>query len=164
MKTEYFIIIILVLIIIILLLNKNKQKTKRHIISNYSPEKIIQEMEEKIQKENTKSNKRIITTIHKTNGTKEEMINQLQQADLPQEVINNIINNKKLNGIHTKTTNSKTVHYMNGKKVKETNNTTTQTLTPFTNCPNCGAEINKQNPDKCDYCNTVLSNYIQKQE
>lgn len=165
MKIEYIIIIVLILIIICLLLSKkNNTQVKSKIISAKSHEELMQKLEEEMQKGQANSNSTILTSFDMTTLKDENIINQLQQSNLPPEVINYILNKSSQNGVHTKTTNQKTIHYMNGQKVKETSNTTTQTLTPFTNCPNCGAEINTKNPDKCTYCNTVLSNYIQKQE
>ena len=51
------------------------------------------------------------------------------------------------------------VKYVNGQKVSEETKTFHNQLSPITNCPNCGANIEKTATNICPYCNTSFEIY-----
>lgn len=150
------------------LLNKNLTKREkiifeapkeRYIIENGKspiPEDVINSL----KNNNSISTYTTSTTSHKATS-KEEFIKILQENNISEDIINNFKNDKPA-GTYTTSTTSRKVIYENGQIVSEENNENHNTLIPLTNCPNCGAKIvDKDNPH-CEYCNSLLTKYIEK--
>ena len=107
------------------------------------------------------SNSMHIATFKTTNPhitSKEELIKAMKENNMPQELIDNLTNNMENSiGTYTSTSTSHKVTYVNGQKASEEKNTTHNTLTPLTNCPNCGAKIKDKTKENCEYCHTIFT-------
>lgn len=91
----------------------------------------------------------------------------MKEHNLPQEMINSFENNmtsKMPFSSYTTTSTSHKVTYVNGEKVTEERNSTHNTMTPLTNCPNCGAKIKDASKENCEYCHTILTKTQIKQK
>lgn len=104
-----------------------------------------------IKKGLNKNTTKIITS------SPEELIEQMRKHNFPEEMIENFKNQNKTFSSSTTTTTSHKVTYVNGQKVSEEKNTTHNTLTPLTNCPNCGAKIKDKTKENCEYCHTIFT-------
>lgn len=51
------------------------------------------------------------------------------------------------------------IKYENGQIVSNETHTSNNSVTPITNCPNCGAHIEPGNTGICRYCNTSFNTY-----
>lgn len=94
-----------------------------------------------------------VEKFHSNNAN--EFKEKLKEMNFPNEMISELDDQAST---VVKTAHYSKVVYKNGEKVSEETKTTSNTIKPLTNCPNCGAKIeNKTN--NCPYCNTQLNTY-----
>lgn len=94
-----------------------------------------------------------VKNFHSNNAN--EFKEKLKEMNFPNEMISELDDQAST---VVKTAHYSKVVYKNGEKVSEETKTTSNTIKPLTNCPNCGAKLeNKTN--NCPYCNTQLNTY-----
>ncbi len=96
--------------------------------------------------------------INKTFNNNEELIKNMKEHGLSDEMIRNMTNNGLTTNITTQQT-IREVQYINGELVSDKTHTTNNEITPITNCPNCGANVEHDTSGKCHYCNTTFNTY-----
>ena len=91
-----------------------------------------------------------IKAIKTTNP--QEFENFMNDNDFPEEIIQHM----KDGAVVTSTKTVRTVKYVNGEKVSDVTETTTNNTQNPTYCPNCGAKLNDNTRNTCRHCNSTF--------
>lgn len=96
------------------------------------------------------NNNKIVTL--KTTDPK-EFEEFMREHNFPEEMIEEM-QEGNINVTTTKTVRK--VKYINGQKVSDVTETTTNKPLPATYCPNCGAKLEENTNNTCHYCNQTF--------
>lgn len=91
-----------------------------------------------------------IKTIKTTNP--QEFENFMKENNFPEEIMQHM----KDGAVVTSTKTVRTVKYVNGEKVSDVTETTTNNTQNPTYCPNCGAKLDDNTSNTCRYCNSTF--------